>query len=41
MLLQNAGELDGVLLDLHGAMVTDELEDAEGDLIQAVREIGR
>ena len=39
MLLQNAGELDGVLLDLHGAMVTDELEDAEGDLIQAVREI--
>ena len=37
-LLQNAGEVDGVLLDLHGAMVTDELEDAEGDLIQAVRE---
>ena len=37
-LLENAGELDGVLLDLHGAMVTDELEDAEGDLIQAVRE---
>ena len=37
-LLQNAGELDGILLDLHGAMVTDELEDAEGDLIQAVRE---
>ena len=39
MLLQNAGALDGVLLDLHGAMVTDELEDAEGDLIQAVREV--
>ncbi|MCY3550922.1 MAG: M81 family metallopeptidase [Candidatus Poribacteria bacterium] len=37
-LLQNAGTLDGVLLDLHGAMVTDELEDVEGDLIQAVRE---
>ena len=37
-LLQNAGKLDGVLLDLHGAMVTDELEDVEGDLIQAVRE---
>ena len=37
--LQNTGELDGVLLDLHGAMVTDELEDAEGDLIRAVREI--
>ena len=38
-LLQNAGKLDGVLLDLHGAMVTDELEDAEGDLIKAVREM--
>ena len=38
-LLQNAGEFDGVLLDLHGAMVTEEHEDAEGDLIQAVREI--
>ncbi len=37
-LLQDTGNLDGVLLDLHGAMVTDELEDAEGDLIQAVRE---
>ena len=37
-LLENAGKLDGILLDLHGAMVTDELEDAEGDLIQAVRE---
>ena len=38
-LLQNAGKLDGVLLDLHGAMVTDGFEDAEGDLIHAVREI--
>ncbi|MCG9132678.1 M81 family metallopeptidase [Candidatus Poribacteria bacterium] len=38
-LLQNAGQLDGVLLDLHGAMVTDAFEDAEGDLIHAVREI--
>ena len=38
-LLQDAGALDGILLDLHGAMVTDELEDVEGDLIQAVREI--
>ena len=37
-LLRDTGDLDGVLLDLHGAMVTDELEDVEGDLIQAVRE---
>lgn len=38
-LLRNARELDGVLLDLHGAMATEEIEDAEGDLIQSVREI--
>jgi len=37
-LLKNSGKLAGVLLDLHGAMVTEELEDAEGDLMQAVRE---
>lgn len=30
---------DGVLLDLHGAMVTEKLEDAEGDLIAAVRAV--
>lgn len=29
---------DGVLLDLHGAMVTETEEDAEGDLIAAVRQ---
>ena len=38
-LLRNAGELDGVLLDLHGAMATEEIEDAEGNLIRSVREI--
>jgi microcystin degradation protein MlrC len=32
-----AGAFDGILLDLHGAMVTEEWEDAEGDLIAAVR----
>jgi microcystin degradation protein MlrC len=37
--LRQAGEIDGVLLDLHGAMVTEEHEDAEGDLIGAVRQI--
>ena len=35
--LDAAGPVEGVLLDLHGAMVTAELEDAEGDLIAAVR----
>lgn len=37
--LKAAVPCDGVLLDLHGAMVTDEVEDAEGDMIAAVRAI--
>lgn len=35
--LKAAGKVDGVLLDLHGAMVPEGLDDGEGDLIQAVR----
>src|SRR6185503_7043425 len=35
--LAAAGPLDGVLLDLHGAMVVEGLDDGEGDLLQAVR----
>ncbi len=35
--LADAGPVDGVLLDLHGAMVTEELQDAEGDIISRVR----
>jgi microcystin degradation protein MlrC len=35
--LRAAGPLDGVLLDLHGAMVCEGIDDGEGDLIQAVR----
>jgi microcystin degradation protein MlrC len=31
-------EPDGVYLDLHGAMVTEELEDPEGELIRRVRD---
>ena len=38
-LLRNSGEIDGVFLDLHGAMATEEFEDAEGDLLCAVREV--
>ena len=38
-LLRNAEQIDGVFLDLHGAMATEEIEDAEGDLIRSVREI--
>ena len=36
--LDDAGQIDGVLLDLHGAMVTEDIEDAEGDFIRSVRE---
>ena len=35
--LRAAGPLDGVLLDLHGAMVLEGLDDGEGDLLAAVR----
>ena len=34
-----AGRLDGVLLALHGAMVADGADDAEGDLLAALREL--
>jgi len=34
-----AGKVDGVLLALHGAMVTEHDEDGEGNILQAVREI--
>jgi microcystin degradation protein MlrC len=36
--LGRAGRLDGVLLDLHGAMVPEGIDDGEGDIIAAVRE---
>lgn len=32
------GPVDGVLLDLHGAMVVDGIDDGDGDFIAAVRE---
>jgi microcystin degradation protein MlrC len=37
--LQAAGPLDGVLLDIHGAMSVDGLVDAELDLVTAIREV--
>jgi microcystin degradation protein MlrC len=33
------GELDGVYLDLHGAMATEHLEDGEGELLGRVRRV--
>jgi microcystin degradation protein MlrC len=35
--LADAGELDGLLLALHGSMVVDDYQDPESDLIQHVR----
>lgn len=35
--IQAAGKVDGILLCLHGAMVTENSEDGEGDLIELVR----
>ncbi|MBM3598912.1 MAG: M81 family metallopeptidase [Alphaproteobacteria bacterium] len=34
-----AGGFDGILLDLHGAMVTKKLEDGEGALLQRIRAV--
>jgi microcystin degradation protein MlrC len=37
--LQDAGKVDGVYLDLHGAMVSEEFEDGEGEILRRVREV--
>ena len=37
--LEQAKPVDGVLLDLHGAMVTEELEDAEENILDRVRAV--
>ena len=37
--LQDAGAVDGVYLDLHGAMVTEHLDDGEGELLARVRRV--
>jgi microcystin degradation protein MlrC len=34
-----AGKIDGVYLDLHGAMVTEHLDDGEGEILARVRKI--
>ncbi|MFO1322350.1 MAG: M81 family metallopeptidase [Burkholderiales bacterium] len=37
--LRRAGPLDGVYLDLHGAMVTEHFDDGEGELLGRVRAV--
>lgn len=38
-LLSGAGRLDALFLDLHGSMVTESLDDAEGELLRRLRGI--
>ena len=37
--IRDAGDLDGIYLDLHGAMVTQDHEDGEGELLRRIREL--
>ena len=37
--IRNAGPLDAVYLDLHGAMVAEHLDDGEGEILRRVREM--
>ena len=37
--VKNAGPLDAVYLDLHGAMVTEHFDDGEGEILRRVREV--
>src|SRR5262249_23676705 len=37
--IASAGRLDGVYLDLHGAMVTEHLDDGEGEILARVRKV--
>ncbi|MAX21071.1 MAG: hypothetical protein CMJ60_02710, partial [Planctomycetaceae bacterium] len=37
--LESLGTLDGVLLIMHGAIFVDDLDDPEGEWIEAVREV--
>jgi microcystin degradation protein MlrC len=37
--IKAAGQIDGVYLDLHGAMVTEHLDDGEGEILKRVRQV--
>lgn len=37
--IKNAGPIDGVLLELHGAMVAEGIDDGEGTILAAVRDL--
>lgn len=38
-LLHQSGPLDALFLDLHGSMVTESLDDAEGELLRRLRQV--
>ncbi len=37
--IREAGDIDGIYLDLHGAMVTESHEDGEGELLSRIRQL--
>src|SRR5258705_13895834 len=37
--IKAAGSIDAVYLDLHGAMVTEHLDDGEGEILKRVRKV--
>jgi microcystin degradation protein MlrC len=37
--IDEAGEIDGILLELHGAMVAESVPDGEGHILEAVQEL--
>lgn len=37
--LRDCGELDGIFIDLHGAMVAEHIDDGEGELLERVRAV--
>jgi microcystin degradation protein MlrC len=37
--LKQAGKIDGVYLDLHGAMVTEQHDDGEGEILRRIRAV--
>jgi microcystin degradation protein MlrC len=37
--IRDCGAIDGILLALHGAMVTEEIADADGEILEKVREL--
>lgn len=37
--LRDCGDLDGIFIDLHGAMVAEHIDDGEGELLERVRAV--